>query len=271
MSEQENNESGGQDKDDGPKRASLRTRAYRIRKKVSSGKARQDEIDWLSTWDATKQQVGSPEPAEPDEPELQDVDAAESPTVDEPMPPPPRITVDHIPGKTHDTHGSGGGDWRKKYAKGTTDGRERTVTAIASQMLAALTAISDQIKMAGEVPLVDPQALWPHLVITVDDLLPERVRLKPSHIVVGATAVLVGQRIKHHRKIVAVYEGRAATGDTPAATPPPPPPQPPEPGADAAPPESPAAPDPVYNDTPPPPPPLLAVSLDVGVPSPDVW
>jgi hypothetical protein len=208
MSATENEQS-----EEGPpkiQRASERKRAYRIRKKPI-GERSQDDIDWLAAYDDTKRKGappiihdgGTPEPEAESAPIPED-DGPAAP----PPPPPPRVD---IPDRADEPQGpTGGSDWRRKYqTKGKDAGRERTVTIIAAQWKQMLEFCCEQIKMSGGTPMVDVAALYPHIVLTVDDMLPEKVVIKPSHIAAVGSTVIIAQRIARHKKVGEAYERQA--------------------------------------------------------------
>jgi len=226
------------EKDERIRRASEVTRAYRIRKKIKQGIAIDgEEKKWFDNYEANKRQqapagqAGATDEPEKDGPPAGDigVDAGDTGATDSaapPPPPPPRVATG---GGAQSGGGNGsdtqGGDWRKRYRGGGQDGRERTVLAIASQWRGALEFMSEQIKMSGGTPMIPVDELWPHIVITVDDMLPEKVKLKPSHIAVGGTTVLLAQRIARNKKVNEAYE-RGAKGPGAAPVPEPSPPAP---------------------------------------------
>lgn len=117
--------------------------------------------------------------------------------------PPPRVRTrvdDPDPPR-----GGGGGkeDWRAKYrgGGGHAAGREVTVTEIAGRWRDVLQALADGIAGAGIKPLVDPQQLYPSLVLVVDEILPAHVELTPKMIALGGTTVLVVQRFVRRAEI----------------------------------------------------------------------
>jgi hypothetical protein len=117
-----------------------------------------------------------------------------------PPPPPPR--VDRDPPK--EGKAKSGGEWRGKYeeaAQGT--GRERTVMFFADRWLGALTAMSEAIKTVGASPMVDVSSpeLKAVLVLTVDDLLPQKVQVTPAHMAAFATTSLMVQTFAHRKAI----------------------------------------------------------------------
>lgn len=214
-------------------RASERTRAYRLRKRIDSGAGiSDDDTAWLANYDATKRGAAKVEPEKidgktPDATEP--VTPAPEPTPPPPPPPPPRVSAETSP-RDDDADDRKNGDWRKKYRGGGRDGRERTVLAIASQWKAGLHFMAEQIKLSGSEPMVDVEALWPYIVITVDDVLPERIQLKPAHVAAGGTTILLVQRIARHKKVGEAYERMANSPPIPqkeSAAPEPSPPTPP--------------------------------------------
>lgn len=203
-----------------PDRASERKRAWRIRKKPESERSVED-VEWLESYVLSARKSGRPAAsATPEEPETTEPEE-ESELEDElpaapPPPPPPRI--DMAQPREREESGKGNTHWRKKYEQGGKDaGRERTVTYIASQWKTLLVFACEQIKMSGGTPMVDVEMLYPHLVITVDDALPERITLKSSHIAAVGTTVILGQRIARHKKIGEAY-AEAAKNPAPDAS-----------------------------------------------------
>lgn len=204
MSEQDKEQPDGEKK---IQRASERKRAYRIRKKPEDQRT-DDEKSWYANYEATKQRT-SPTDAEPDAMD-DDVPSNDAMGDDKPPapppPPPPRVEYKSA---SADAEGPGsksgaGGDWRRKY-QAKHSGREQTVLAIATQWRHALEFLSSQIVMSGGVPMVNLNDLWPHIVITVDDVLPERVSLKSSHLAAAGTTVLLGQRIARNKLVGEAY------------------------------------------------------------------
>lgn len=224
------------EKDERIRRASEVTRAYRIRKKIKQGITIDgEEKKWFDNYEANKRQQGPaggvPEADEPGTTPGIDATPAETAEPDTgvapPPPPPPRVaTAGGVFRDDGKREGQSDGDWRKRYRGGGQDGRERTVLAIASQWRGALEFMSEQIKMSGGTPMIPVDELWPHIVITVDDMLPEKVKLKPSHIAVGGTTVLLAQRIARNKKVNEAYErGAKGPGAAPASEPSPPAPE----------------------------------------------
>lgn len=271
------------EKADKLRRASEITRAYRIRKKIGEGKeVTGEDKAWFDNYEQTKRTTaGAPGGPAVDDPAQAAGAGAAPPETEEPdpgfappPPAPPRVATGGV--LRDDGNGKGGsdGDWRKRYRGGGKDGRERTVLAIASQWRGALEFMSEQIKMSGGTPMIPVDELWPHIVITVDDMLPEKVQLKPSHIAVGGTTVLLVQRIARNKKVGEAYErgakGPPSTPNEPAPTPEPPPPV--QPAAAATPDPAPVVALTVQSEPPAPITPLIRIPVETTptfVPGPD--
>lgn len=212
-------------------------KAWRIRRKPIEERTEEEKV-WFAAYETTKlkrgKQVPDPATEQNDEPLEDDegvADLGNEPIgPDEPIPPPPpapRVEIPKPPKEEQEPQ-KGSTDWRKKYRQSMGgDGRERTVITIASQWLAILEWASEQIKMSGGTPMMDPKALFPAIVITVDDFLPERVSIKPQHIAAVGTTLIIGQRIARHKKIGEAIEARKR--EPVFQEPPPPPPPPPTP------------------------------------------
>jgi hypothetical protein len=115
--------------------------------------------------------------------------------------PPPRInTKPDDDGPRSKEHG---GDWRAKYKQGSGGQvpREVTVTKLAEQWLAVMTALTQGMEAAGIKPLVDPQTIYPYVVLEIDAVLPAHVELTPRMMAVGGTTVLVVQRFVRRKEI----------------------------------------------------------------------
>lgn len=260
MSEQNNEQNNESQNENQPiKRRSEIKRAWRIRKK-SEDQRTEAERDWLKKYEATL--MRGPRADDNDSPSDEtgeDVQGADETPDIGPPPPPPR--VESSTRNDDEADGKPDTNWRKKYSKGTKDvGREKTVVAIASQWLAALKFCNDQIRMSGGMPMFDEQELFPHLVVTVDDALPQKVVLKSSHIAAVGTTVIIGQRIARHRKIVETYEQNARSADTVQ------PPREPLPSEQSPKPEEskPQEPTPRVDETPKPVEPLIKIPTEVG-------
>lgn len=250
-----------------PNRASDRKKAYRYRTRIASGGTlNADEQAWFDNYEATKQRRGpQAEPETPDETGADDgaappagtVDSGgtsggDSPAIETPPPPPPRVSM----GGNRDTGANtASGNWRSKFEQKGGGGRETVVMTIAAQYKAVLDFLAGQIALTGATPLVIPETIWPHIVITVDDILPAEFDLKPSYVVVGATTALVVQRFALRKKVAAAIEEHQRNQAAQPPPPPPPPPAPPPSPPQANPPTRPTTADTVYNDAPPPPPP----------------
>jgi hypothetical protein len=194
------------------KRKSENKRAYRIRKKPEQDRT-DAEKEWLAKYETTKHNRGVDGASPVDDAEGEpDTDGAES--ADEipdapPPPPPPRIDTGSNRGSGMDAKESDSGDWRRKYrSQAGAAGREKTVLAIAAQWKEGLRLLNEQIAVAGKTPLVNLDLIWNDLVITVDDVLPEKIRIKSSHIAAIGTTVVIAQRVYNHKAIVAAYESR---------------------------------------------------------------
>jgi hypothetical protein len=79
--------------------------------------------------------------------------------------------------------------------------REVTVTKLAEQWLAVMTALTQGMEAAGIKPLVDPQTIYPYVVLEIDAVLPAHVELTPRMMAVGGTTVLVVQRFVRRKEI----------------------------------------------------------------------
>jgi hypothetical protein len=196
------------------KRASENKRAYRLRKRPDD-QLSQEEREWLANYDINKRQKGKPyvgnmgvADADKDGDGAGQDDGLDEPSdaTDDvpppPPPPPPRVNVETGADDGADGVRSvrTGRNWRSKYAGGQ-DGREKTVLVIASQWRGILQFMSDQITLSGGTPMISVESIWPALVMTVDDVLPEKVAIKPAHIAAVGTTVLLTQRIARHKKV----------------------------------------------------------------------
>jgi len=260
-----------------PRRAEQR-RAYRLRVKIREGGTLDDEERaFLTTYEASLKKPGTadlpePEPEpEPGEPEPAPAAEAEpapaaappppaaAPDLPPPMPDlpppgsaptPPRVAAHAAdPGKG----GKSSGRWQDKYqAAGT--GRETTVTTIADAWAGVLTAMADQLRAVGVEPFLDPKHLYGAIVLTVDDLLPAHVEVKPVHLAVLGSTAITAQRFMRRKEIAAHVEAtkeRAAHANVRAAAA--------AARAEPAPPPPPAEPAPAPAPAPAPPPPPVAI------------
>jgi len=204
------------------KRASENKRAWRIRK-IAEDQRTDEQRTWLAEYEHTVRiSRGQEAPAD---------DAAPAETPTEPVepppapPPPPRVasdagqpTEESVPKK-------------KKAAKD--DGRDRAVKMVAGQWIAALKFMSSQIEESGGTPVFKVEDLEPHIVTTVDDMLPESVTIKPQHIAAIGTTAIIAQRVMRRKKIAEFYEQkRHQPQPEPPREPPPKPEEPPAPGPD---------------------------------------
>lgn len=190
-------------------------RAYFLRRKRDSGKSLgTDEIEWLEQYEGKISGV-APDPAsppsEPIEPTVDDLPAPD------PLPSPPRAVVevddeDEKPTKR-------GGDWRDKYkavAAGdggnSVDGRQQVCEFVAGQWLEILKALCDGMPDAGITPWIDPVALGPAIVLTLDQVLPKEVKLTPPMIAVGGSSALIIQRWVKNKPIKEALSKRTDEG-----------------------------------------------------------
>lgn len=202
-----------------------------------------------------------PEPghSNPDDGNAPDV---EPPT--QPRPPkPPRVNTDspRTDGKRQS------GNWREKYSGGSSvDGREQTCLTIATQAIGILTLMSEQIRLSGAEPVIEPKLLFNAMVLTVDDVLPDDLTVKPQHIAVGGSIAIISHRFLRRKEIADAIKKQSTAGkdefgrkysppaQAPSApppvppAPPPPPPAPPPPPPQATKVEPPKPTEPVYND-----------------------
>lgn len=121
-------------------------------------------------------------------------------------------------------------NWRDKYKNGAGAGREQTCQLIAGYWHQMLKSMADQIKTAGAEPWIDPDALMPSMVLTLDEVLPEDMQLTPRATALLGTTAITAQRFLLRGKIREMAEYGAPT-PTPAYPPPPAPPAEPEPVA----------------------------------------
>lgn len=92
--------------------------------------------------------------------------------------------------------------------------------------------MESQIVFSGGKPLIPSESIWNALVITVDDVLPRDITLKPQHMVIACTTTLVVQRFARRKEVAEAYANAARSGEPIPVVPPPPPPPPPPPGPD---------------------------------------
>jgi hypothetical protein len=221
-----------------PRRLEQR-RAYRLRKNIKAGKPLDDEDrEWLALYEESVKKPGTADldpaaPATDEEPDAADdepdelPDAAPEPPADvapkidlPPPPPPPKAPPLPAPPRVGAREGreeppSGGKRnerWQDKYKGGdggASIGREATVTQIAQQWLNVLTLLTQSCTDAGIKPILDPQQLYGSIVLTVDDMLPAHIELKPQHVAVGGTTAIVVQRFLK-RKEIAEHQAKTA-------------------------------------------------------------
>lgn len=202
-------------------------RASKLRDKLKrTGAITDDEREWLDAYEAAKGNVDdidappddappvveavpptddvAPPPAAADDVAAPPVVAAELPKAP-PLPRPPRIeraSDDDDGGKK-----KGGKGWRAKYEDDDSDGREATCKAVADQWHGGLKVLADQIKASGVDPIVDPDRLYGAIILTVDEIMPDHVRLSPrARAVAGTTAIVVHRFIR--RKEIAENQKR---------------------------------------------------------------
>jgi len=90
--------------------------------------------------------------------------------------------------------------WQDKY-KAQAEGREQSVTFLANQWLNILNAMAAQIRASGAQPIVEPAMLYNAMVITLDDVLPANLEVKPEHMAVGGSTALLVQRFMRRKEI----------------------------------------------------------------------
>ncbi len=163
------------------------------------------------------QPAAQPAPPEADTPP---VDAPKPPPVPPaafpaagPLPRPPKVAPAPEPEAKASPGHAPTGRWQDKWrAKDGGDGRESTCEGIADQVIGVLKLMADQIKMAGVDPILDPESLRACWVITIDQVLPERVRMTPQMKAVGGSTALLVQRFMKRKEIadaMKVAEDRA--------------------------------------------------------------
>lgn len=194
---------------------------------------------------------GEPEPGH------SNPDDGNAPDVEPPPPPrppkPPRVNTD----ATKPEGKRQSGNWREKYSGGSSvDGREQTCLTIATQAIGILTLMSEQIRLSGAEPVIEPKLLFNAMVLTVDDVLPDDLTVKPQHIAVGGSIAIISHRFLRRKEIADAIKKQSTAGKdefgrkySPPAPPPPPsqsPPPPPPPPAPKVEPPKPT--EPVYND-----------------------
>jgi hypothetical protein len=74
---------------------------------------------------------------------------------------------------------------------------------VASQWHGILQGMSEQLRLAGVDPLIDPQQLLPAIVLTVDELLPVEFALDHKKVAVLGSSALVVQRFLNRKDIAA--------------------------------------------------------------------
>lgn len=220
-------------------------RASKLRERLKLGvKITDDDREWLAAYEAAKiaevaERSAAPLPRDDDEPASPappSDDATPPPVGDVPTapiedaPPPPPPDVDPLPpprapplprpprpdrDERQDKKADGGkprGDWRAKYNDGdASDGRETTCKIVADQWHGALKMLAEQIKASGVDPIVDPDKLYGAIVLTVDEIMPDHVRLSPrARALAGTTAIVVHRfvRRKEIAESIAKAKGR---------------------------------------------------------------
>jgi hypothetical protein len=212
-------------------------RAKYLRVKVRDGKDLSDEeTSWLNAYDVEiAQRASSAAPAEPaegaapEETETSDEVTDETTPIEKPPmapkpPPPPRVPLPpagalppppKTSAKTPDAErAEGEGPWQAKYRRGAGGvGRETTVTQLADQWVNVLKLMAAQTKMAGVDPIIDPESLRNAIVLTLDNVLPDKVKVTPEMMAVGGSTAIVAQRFFRRKEIaeaIAVAEARHA-------------------------------------------------------------
>lgn len=141
------------------------------------------------------------------------------PPVAPPPPPPPRgprFSVPKPPRTKVDDDDAPKGKarekWQDKY-KAKQQGREASVTFVATTICNVLQAMSDEMKSVGVEPMISVAELYNPWVLTLDEVLPANMELKPEHIAVGGASVLVVQRFMARKKIAAVKDKAKGEAD----------------------------------------------------------
>jgi hypothetical protein len=195
-------------------------KAWRIRKKGSE--ASTAELEWLQGYvenvaarspnrprgprkpqDASQQESAESQESA-SEPDISPSTPEESPETESmpPPPPPPRVKMSTTSAESDG--GSSSRKWQAKYSGASGDGREHTCVQIADGVLALLHAMNEQVRSAGIQPHINVADLRAAMIVTVDDLLPKDLTIKPQHIVIGGSAIVLTQRFMHRKKIAEV-------------------------------------------------------------------
>ncbi len=224
-------------------------RAARIRQKLKEGKAvSDDDQEWFAAYEADRAADRAPSAAEAheaessasvdDEPTSAAVSSVDeenvpenrpagigaegvgepegvSPTVD--LPPPPKAPPLPRPPRTERKRDDASGandskDWKKKY-RDEHVGREATLKLVTDQYIGILAMLSEQIKLSGVDPVIDPEKLRGAVMLTADKLLPEKVEISPEMVVVGGTTALVVHRFMRRKEIAAALEKQQGRKD----------------------------------------------------------
>lgn len=192
-------------------RKQQRQRARYLRnKKRDGGMLDTDEVAELAAWEASKAAQPDDEPDEDDKAPTPIVEEAKpvEPAIFEPaipptpFPPAPPLAKPPRVSPAFEVVEAKGGDWRDKWrAKAQGAGREAAVTTVADQAIAILKSMTDACKAIGIDPILDPESLRPSAVLTFDNLLPERFKLTHEMQFFAGSAMIIGQRFAHRKKI----------------------------------------------------------------------
>lgn len=145
-----------------------------------------------------------PPPTPPPPPKSPPIDPAPPP----PPPPPPRTATFSAPERESPRRGESA-DWRDKWrAKDAGSGREATCVELADKWLDGLRALDAQCVLAGLEPLTWLDQIKPALVLTVDRVLPERIKLTPEIKAAVATTTVVVRRFAKRKEIAAALKDR---------------------------------------------------------------
>jgi hypothetical protein len=199
-------------------------KASKIRIKIEDGTATESDLEFLAEYDQTKGKPGRPpnEESAEDEPEAVDPDAdtvvdpvdgsapvdaapAPAPAPMPKLPPPPRLSAPprvRVEADEPNDKKAKGSDWRDKYRSGPSGtSRELTVTKVAEQWRNILIALTQGMEAAGVKPLIDPNELYPSMVLVLDEVIPAHVELTPKVIALGGTTALIVQRFIRRKEI----------------------------------------------------------------------
>lgn len=109
--------------------------------------------------------------------------------------------------------------WQKKYKKeGKAAGREQTVLMIAGGWMQGLEMLCAKLREVQVEPFVEPKDLFPSIVLTLDDMLPASLELKPEHIAVGGSTALLVQAVMNRKALKSRMDADKATNDLKART-----------------------------------------------------